>query len=98
MLDIKILDRVADRLGRSMQPAGDASADFGEAAEAEAGEPAGAAENVVLFVLAQKRELAALLDAILVGGQERVHQRRNKAELAMAVADDRDADQAALAP
>src|SRR2546425_654945 len=98
MLNIKVLDRVANRLGRSAQAPRDASAHFGKAAEAEPGEAAGAAENLILFFLAEERELAALLDAILVGGQEGIHQRRNKTELTMAIANDRDADQAALAP
>src|SRR5438067_1596292 len=98
MLDVEILDRIANRFGRTAQAAGDAAADFGQAAKAESGEAASATQDIVLFFLREQRELAALFDTHLVGGQEGVHQRRKESELTMAIAHDRDADQAALAP
>src|SRR5437762_10588060 len=98
MLNVEVLDRVADRLGRAAQALGDPSAHFRKAAKAKAGEAAGAAKDELLFLGRELREPAALLDPLLVGGQEGVHERRQKTNLAPAIADHRDADQAALAP
>jgi hypothetical protein len=75
-----------------------ASADFGQAAEAEPGKAPGATQNVFLFFRRKQGELSTPGYALLIGGQKGVHQRRNKAKLAMTIADHGDADQAALAP
>jgi len=97
VLAVEVLDRVADRLGAAPQAAGDPAAHLGQRA-ARVGQPAGAAEDVFLLLLRHLREPAAALHALLVGGDERLHQAGQKAQLPAAVVQEGQPDQAALLP
>ncbi len=98
MLTVMVLDGVTDRLNRAAQAAGDAPADLGERSAADAGQTAGAAENVFALRLGHLRETAASLDPVGVRLQKTVHHRLQEADLPLAVVDDGLADQAELAP
>src|SRR5262245_4722848 len=98
MLAIKVLDRVADRFGRPAQFLGYAATDLRQVADAEAVETMCATQILSLLHQLWLLEFPALLNAILMGGQEGIRQRGQKSHLTPAVVQDRQTDQAALPP
>ena len=89
---VEVLDRVADRLGRPSQSAGESAADLGQR-PAGGGEPAGGADDLFLFVVAQVREPAAALDLALVRRHELLDDGSREAEVPTAVVQYPPADQ-----
>ncbi len=98
MLAVVVLDGVTDGLDGAAQAAGDAPADLGERAAADARQPAGPSQDVLAFVLGHLRETAAALDAVGVARQEAIDHRLQEAHLPLAVEDDGLTHQAELAP
>ena len=95
---VEVLDGVAHRFRRPAQTAGNAPADVGQAAGADAGQAASPAQDLFLFLVGELREPAALFHPVLVGRQERIDQRGQEAHVPPAVEQDRQPDQATLAP
>src|SRR4029453_14298736 len=98
MLPIKVLDRVPDGLGGSLQLPCDAAADLRQVAGDQGPKAPGAPANFPLLRFRELAELAALLHPLLMGCQEGIRQRRQKTHLTPPVVQDRQTDQTALSP
>ena len=93
MLAVVVLDRVADRLDRPAQAAGDAPADLGQGAATDARQTTGPPQDVLALVVGHLREAAAALHAVRVGRQKAIDHRLQEADLTLAVGNDGPAHQ-----
>ena len=98
MVAVEVLDRVTHRFGRPAQAAGDAPADLGQRGGAAPAQAAGTPQNLFLLLFRQLRKSAASATRSLFVARKGPTSDGKKADLAAAVAQDRQADQAALAP
>ena len=81
---VVVLERVPDRLGRAAQAAGDAAADFRQAA-ARTGEATGAADDLQPLGVRQVRELRAARHFEAMRGHKSLHLRLREPQVPAAV-------------
>src|SRR5439155_17129640 len=98
VLPVVVIDRIADRLDRPSQAAGNPPADFGQRPPADPRQTPCPPQDFFLFFLRQLRETTPSFHVLLVLLEEPINHRLQEPDLQPAFQKNPPSDQAAVAP